>query len=138
MLSLVGHLHHNAVFILHRLFLCCQLCPITVLCVCTLSRLFQYPLLSCPLFFLSCLRQSDEDPSDPSSSPPLSPSTTPLPLSEEEEDEEEEDEERENPRFAKPKTVLPPSLPPSRPKWQVCPGCCSSLIWFGREMVKKV
>ncbi|XP_035520801.1 protein-methionine sulfoxide oxidase mical2b [Morone saxatilis] len=59
----------------------------------------------------------DEDPSDPSLSPPLSPSTTPLPLSEEEEDEDEE--ERDNPRFAKPKDVPPPPLlPPSRPKWQ--------------------
>ncbi|XP_038563091.1 F-actin-monooxygenase MICAL2-like isoform X2 [Micropterus salmoides] len=65
--------------------------------------------------------KSDGDSCDPSFSPPLSPSTTPLPLSEEEEDEEEADEEevRENPRFAKPKdTPPPPPLPPLRPKWQ--------------------
>ncbi|KAM9351924.1 F-actin-monooxygenase mical2b [Symphorus nematophorus] len=62
--------------------------------------------------------KSDEETPDPSFSPPLSPSTTPLPLSEEE-DEEEEEEERENPRFAKPKDVTPPPpLPPLRPKWQ--------------------
>ncbi|XP_071362521.1 F-actin-monooxygenase mical2b isoform X2 [Trachinotus anak] len=59
--------------------------------------------------------KSDEDPS----TPPLSPSTSPLPLSDEEDDEEEEEEERENPRFAKPKdTPAPPPLPPTRPKWQ--------------------
>ncbi|XP_044048502.1 protein-methionine sulfoxide oxidase mical2b isoform X4 [Siniperca chuatsi] len=68
--------------------------------------------------------KSDEDPSDPSFSPPLSPSNTPLPLSEEEdededEEEEEAEEERENPRFAKPKDVPPPPpLPPPRPRWQ--------------------
>ncbi|XP_027128123.1 F-actin-monooxygenase mical2b isoform X1 [Larimichthys crocea] len=63
--------------------------------------------------------KSDEDPSF---SPPLSPSTSPPPLSEEEEEEDEEDEEdeeRENPRFAKPKDVpAPRPLAPSRPKWQ--------------------
>ncbi|XP_047452059.1 F-actin-monooxygenase mical2b isoform X2 [Mugil cephalus] len=64
----------------------------------------------------------DEDTSDLSFSPSLSPSTTPLlPYSDEEdeEEEEEEEEENENPRFAKPKD--PPSplpLPPPRPKWQ--------------------
>ncbi|XP_029377963.1 F-actin-monooxygenase mical2b isoform X1 [Echeneis naucrates] len=51
--------------------------------------------------------KSDED----SSSPPLSPPTTPLPLSDEEDD-------GENPRFAKPKDSPPPPLPPTRPKWQ--------------------
>ncbi|XP_069384036.1 F-actin-monooxygenase mical2b isoform X2 [Paralichthys olivaceus] len=62
--------------------------------------------------------KSDGDPSDPSSSPPLSPSTSPHPLSEEEDDEGQK-EERENPRFAKPKDTLPPPpLPPTRPKWQ--------------------
>ncbi|KAM6925739.1 F-actin-monooxygenase mical2b-like isoform 3-T3 [Lycodopsis pacificus] len=59
--------------------------------------------------------KSDEDPSDPSSSSPRSPSTMLHPLSEED---EEEPEERENPRFAKPKNVPPPPLPPPRPKWQ--------------------
>nr|XP_046251208.1 protein-methionine sulfoxide oxidase mical2b isoform X2 [Scatophagus argus] len=64
--------------------------------------------------------KSDEEPPGPSFSPPLSPSTTPLPPSEEEDEEEEdEEEERENPRFAKPKDVSPPPhLPPSHPKWQ--------------------
>lgn len=75
----------------------------------------EFPFLS---FFLSSSHQSDGDSCDPSFSPPLSPSTTPLPLSEEEEDEEEA---RENPRFAKPKdTPPPPPLPHPRPKWQVC------------------
>lgn len=71
------------------------------------------------LSLISPLHQSDEEPSDPSLSPPLSPCTTPLPLSAEE-NEEEEEEERENPRFAKPKDVLAsPPLPSPRPKWQV-------------------
>ncbi|GAA6231236.1 protein-methionine sulfoxide oxidase MICAL2-like isoform X8 [Lates japonicus] len=61
--------------------------------------------------------KSDEDQSSQSSSPPLSPSTTPLPLSDEDNDEEER-EEGENPRFAKPKDIPPPPLPPARPKWQ--------------------
>ncbi|KAI3370864.1 hypothetical protein L3Q82_007381 [Scortum barcoo] len=66
------------------------------------------------------IRSKSEDPSDPSFSPALSPSTTPLPLSEDEdEDENEEEEERENPRFAKPKDVPPPPPQPlPRPKWQ--------------------
>ncbi|XP_059190994.1 F-actin-monooxygenase mical2b isoform X2 [Centropristis striata] len=64
--------------------------------------------------------KSDKEPSDASFSPPLSPSTTPHPLSEEEDEgEEEEDEDLENPRFAKPKNLPPPPpRPPSRPKWQ--------------------
>ncbi|XP_027892144.1 F-actin-monooxygenase mical2b isoform X2 [Xiphophorus couchianus] len=54
-----------------------------------------------------------KDPSSPSFSLPLSPSTT-FPSSDEEEEEEEE-----NPRFAKPKYIQPLSpLPPSCPKWQ--------------------
>ncbi|XP_026167854.1 F-actin-monooxygenase mical2b isoform X3 [Mastacembelus armatus] len=62
--------------------------------------------------------KSAEDPSEQSASPPLSPSMTPLSLSDEEEEEEEE-EEREDPRFAKPKdNPPPPSLPPIHPKWQ--------------------
>ncbi|XP_039988781.1 protein-methionine sulfoxide oxidase mical2b isoform X2 [Xiphias gladius] len=60
---------------------------------------------------------SDEDPSNPSYSPTLSPSTTPLPLSNEE-DGEEENKERDNPRFAKPKDIPSPPLPPRCPKWQ--------------------
>ncbi|XP_049429559.1 F-actin-monooxygenase mical2b isoform X1 [Epinephelus fuscoguttatus] len=65
--------------------------------------------------------KSDEDPSNPSFSPSLSPFTTPPPLSEDEDEEEEDEdlEEIDNPRFAKPKNVPPPPpLPPSRPKWQ--------------------
>ncbi|XP_068460202.1 F-actin-monooxygenase mical2b-like isoform X2 [Clinocottus analis] len=50
--------------------------------------------------------KSDDDPIDPSTSPPLS-------------GEEEEPEERDNPRFAKPKNIRATSpLPPHRPKWQ--------------------
>ncbi|XP_005739136.1 F-actin-monooxygenase mical2b isoform X1 [Pundamilia nyererei] len=57
-----------------------------------------------------------KDPSDPSYSPAQSPPTSPLPSS----DEEDGEVERENPRFAKPKddTPPPPSLLPTRPKWQ--------------------
>lgn len=118
MLRLVGHLHHLSSFILQPTlfkYLWCivKQCPT---CLWSLQTFFPFPDL--PL--LSSSHQSDEDPSDPFFPHPLSPSTSPLPLSGEE-DEEEEDEERENPRFAKPKDVPPPPpLPPPRPKWQVC------------------
>ncbi|KAM4573539.1 F-actin-monooxygenase mical2b isoform 1-T3 [Odontesthes bonariensis] len=60
------------------------------------------------------IRTKSGDPSSPSFSPPVSPSATPPPLSD-----EEDEEERENPRFAKPKdTRSLPRLPPPRPKWQ--------------------
>ncbi|KAG7522762.1 protein-methionine sulfoxide oxidase mical2b-like isoform X1 [Solea senegalensis] len=70
----------------------------------------------------STAKTHSKDPCDPSS-PPLSPSTSPLPLSdyEDEEEVEEEKEETDNPRFAKPKDTsppLPPPLTPARPKWQ--------------------
>ncbi|XP_075899010.1 F-actin-monooxygenase mical2b isoform X2 [Nelusetta ayraudi] len=65
--------------------------------------------------------KSDEEPSDSSLSPPLSPCPYPASHEEDEEEEEEEEEQQqeENPRFAKPKEALPlPPLPPPRPKWQ--------------------
>ncbi|KAF7656436.1 hypothetical protein LDENG_00041180 [Lucifuga dentata] len=65
--------------------------------------------------------KSDEDLSESSFSPPLSPVSTP-PSSPILDEEEEEEEESENPRFAMPKDILPPPPPPlpppSRPKWQ--------------------
>ncbi|XP_039988784.1 protein-methionine sulfoxide oxidase mical2b isoform X5 [Xiphias gladius] len=76
---------------------------------------------------------SDEDPSNPSYSPTLSPSTTPLPLSNEE-DGEEENKERDNPRFAKPKDIPSPPLPPRCPKWQ-CNGTCA--LENARRITKK-
>ncbi|XP_013888444.1 F-actin-monooxygenase mical2b [Austrofundulus limnaeus] len=57
------------------------------------------------------IHTKSENPSSPSSSPPLSPSTTPT----------FSDEEEENPRFAKPKdspSPPPPPPPPPRPRWQ--------------------
>nr|XP_040018530.1 protein-methionine sulfoxide oxidase mical2b isoform X1 [Gasterosteus aculeatus aculeatus] len=60
----------------------------------------------------STAKMRSKDPSDPSSFP----TTTPHPLSKDEEDGEEE---RENPRFAKPKAPPPPPPRPlPRPKWQ--------------------
>ncbi|XP_034033093.1 protein-methionine sulfoxide oxidase mical2b isoform X1 [Thalassophryne amazonica] len=54
----------------------------------------------------------DKDTLHPSFSPPPSPASSPLPVSEEEDDEE-------NPRFAKPKEDVPPPLPPPpQLKWQ--------------------
>lgn len=66
-------------------------------------------------FSHSFYNQLEDDLPSPSCSSPLSPPSTPLPLS------NEEVEEGENPRFAKPKDAPPPPshLLPPQPKWQV-------------------
>ncbi|XP_067356939.1 F-actin-monooxygenase mical2b isoform X1 [Channa argus] len=71
----------------------------------------------------SSTAQTANKSEDPSSCLPQSPSTSPLPLSDEENvNEEDEMGEKENPRFAKPKHIPLPSCPspllPAHPKWQ--------------------